>query len=70
METYYNQNEKERIHLYLNKIFPNDIAIYIIKFLKDIIIYNFGHVNCCNIKNKNITWNIVSQRDMVIHSIM
>ena len=67
---YYNTNEKERIILYLDQKFPHEITLYIIKFLKDIIIYNFGHVNCCNKKNKNITWNIVSQRDMVIHSVM
>lgn len=67
---YYNSNEKERIILYLNQKFPNEITLHIIKFLKDIIIYNFGHVNCCDRKNKNITWNIVSQSDMVIHSVM
>ena len=67
---YYNVNEKERIILYLDKKFPHEITLHIIKFLKDIIIYNFGHVNCCNKKNKNITWNIVSQRDIVIHSLM
>ncbi len=67
---YYNSNEKERIILYLNQKFPIEITLHIIKFLKDIIIYNFGHVNCCDRKNKNITWNIVSQRDMVIHSVM
>ena len=67
---YYNSNEKERIILYLNQKLPNEITLHIIKFLRDIIIYNFGHVNCCDRKNKNITWNIVSQRDMVIHSVM
>jgi hypothetical protein len=67
---YYNVNEKERIILYLDKKFPHEITLHIIKFLKDIIIYNFGHVKCCNKKNKNITWNIVSQRDIVIHSLM
>jgi len=54
----------------LEQIFPHDITLHIIKFLKDIIIYNFGHINCCNKKNKNITWKIVSQRDMVIHSVL
>jgi hypothetical protein len=67
---YYNTNEKDKIMLYLNQKFPDEITRYIIKFLKDIIIYSYGHVNCCNMKNKNITWNIVSQRDMVIHSVM
>jgi len=67
---YYNANEKEMIILYLNQKFPNEITLHIIKFLRDIIIYNFGHVNCCDRKNKNITWNIVSQRDMVIHSVI
>lgn len=67
---YYNINEKEKIILYLNQILPNDITLHIIKFLKDIIIYNFGHINCCNKKNKNITWEIVSQRDMVIYSVL
>lgn len=67
---YYNYNEKERIILYLNQKFPNEITIHIIKFLKDIIIYNFGHVNCCNRKNKNITWSIVNQRDIVINNVM
>ena len=68
--SYYNKNEKERIILYLEQLFPHDITLHIIKFLKDIIIYNFGHINCCNKKNKNITWKIVSQRDMVIHSVL
>ena len=67
---YYNRDEKEKIILYLNQKFPNEITLHIIKFLRDNIIYNFGHVNCCDRKNKNITWKIISQRDMIIDSVM
>lgn len=70
ISSYYNINEKEQIILYLNQIFPSDISSHIIKFLKDIIIYNFGHVNCCNSKNKNITWYIESERDIIIPKVM
>jgi hypothetical protein len=67
---YYNTDQKQKIILYLNQKFPNEITLHIIKFLRDNIIYNFGHINCCDRKNKNITWKIISQRDMIIDSVM
>ena len=64
---FYSDQEKIKILLYLNQIFPNDVTRNIIKFLKNIIIYNFGHISCCKRSNKNITWFINTNKDLVIY---
>lgn len=66
LNNYYNEKEKKIILYYLNQLFPNDITYNIIKFLKNIIIFNFGHFNCCRKENRNITWCITSKKDMII----
>ena len=53
---YYNTDQKQKIILYLNQKFPNEITLHIIKFLRDNIIYNFGHINCGGRINNIMTW--------------
>lgn len=64
---FYSEKEKKMIMIYLNQIFPNDITCNIIKFLKNVIIYNFGHISCCKKDNKNITWRIETNKDLIIY---